>query len=78
MPVALMGFGTLQSFPLPEIGTPFSFPSRHAVARELIEASVAGRFARPESSTSRVSSLWKSVHTPSGITRKAQPLLSWV
>jgi len=34
MPVALMGFGTLQSVPLPSIRSLFSFPSRHDVASE--------------------------------------------
>jgi hypothetical protein len=35
MPVALMGFGTLQSFPLPGIGLPLGFPSRLDVAATL-------------------------------------------
>jgi hypothetical protein len=35
MPAALMGFGTLQSFPLPRIELPLSFPSHLDVAATL-------------------------------------------
>jgi hypothetical protein len=44
MPVALMGFGTLQSFPLLKIGLPLDTPSRLDVT---IRSNGLGRFRPP-------------------------------
>jgi len=53
MPVALMGFWTLQSFPLLKIGSPFGFPSRLVVTAYLSFSTEVENARRPPAQGTR-------------------------